>query len=230
MVTVIIAAAGQGKRMGKGTNKVFLALDNRPLLMHTLDIFEKCGVVDQIIVVVGEADVLVLQKLIVEYGYRKITDVVEGGAERQHSISNALHKVSLDTETILIHDGARPLITEQLVRQVLATAQESGAAIAAVPVKDTIKVADKEGFVVETPERAHLWAVQTPQAFRRDILHRAYQVAEQDGCVATDDAGLVERIGMKVRLVMGDYNNLKITTPEDLIIAEAVIKGRKQCE
>jgi 2-C-methyl-D-erythritol 4-phosphate cytidylyltransferase len=230
MVTVIIAAAGQGKRMARGTNKVFISLNNRPLITHTLDVFEACPDIDDIIVVVGKEDIQQMRSIIDTYRYRKIKDVVQGGTERQHSIANALKKIPADAQLVLIHDGARPLITEEVIHRVLLASQKTGAAIVAVPVKDTIKTVNIEGFVVETLDRTTLWAVQTPQAFNRDIIEQAYRLAEEEGFIATDDAGLVERTGIKIGLIMGDYNNLKVTTPEDLIVAEAIIRGRKQCE
>ena len=230
MVTAIIAAAGQGKRMAKGINKAFILLNNRPILAHTLDVFEACAGINDIIVVVGADDIQQTRTIINTYGYRKIKEVVPGGAERQHSIANALKEIPVNTQLVLIHDGARPLVTQKLVMEVLLASNETGAAIVAVPVKDTIKIGNKEGFVLETPDRTNLWAVQTPQVFKRDIIEEAYRQAEQAAVVATDDAGLVERIGVKVRLIMGDYNNLKVTTPEDLVVAETIIRGRKQCE
>jgi 2-C-methyl-D-erythritol 4-phosphate cytidylyltransferase len=230
MVTVIIAAAGQGKRMARGINKAFIPLNNRPLLAYTLEAFETCSCIDAIIIVVGAEDMQQMQSIINTYGYRKIQDVVTGGAERQHSIANALKKIAADTEIVLIHDGARPLITPKTIEEVLLAARETGAAIAAVPVKDTIKIANQAGFVVETPDLANLWAVQTPQGFRLDILEQAYRQATEEGVLATDDAGLVERIGVKIKLIMGDYHNLKITTSEDLIVAETILRGRELCE
>lgn len=230
MVTAIIAAAGQGKRMAKGINKAFILLNNRPILAHTLDVFEACAGINDIIVVVGADDIQQTRTIINTYGYRKIKEVVPGGAERQHSIANALKEIPVNTQLVLIHDGARPLVTQKLVMEVLLASNETGAAIVAVPVKDTIKIGNKEGFVLETPDRTNLWAVQTPQVFKRDIIEEAYRQAELAAVVATDDAGLVERIGVKVRLIMGDYNNLKVTTPEDLVVAETIIRGRKQCE
>jgi len=230
VVTAIIAAAGQGKRMAKGINKAFILLNNRPILAHTLDVFEACAGINDIIVVVGADDIQQTRTIINTYGYRKIKEVVPGGAERQHSIANALKEIPVNTQLVLIHDGARPLVTQKLVMEVLLASNETGAAIVAVPVKETIKIGNKEGFVLETPDRTNLWAVQTPQVFKRDIIEEAYRQAEQAAVVATDDAGLVERIGVKVRLIMGDYNNLKVTTPEDLVVAETIIRGRKQCE
>jgi len=230
VVTAIIAAAGQGKRMAKGINKAFILLNNRPILAHTLDVFEACAGINDIIVVVGADDIQQTRTIINTYGYRKIKEVVPGGAERQHSIANALKEIPVNTQLVLIHDGARPLVTQKLVMEVLLASNETGAAIVAVPVKETIKIGNKEGFVLETPDRTNLWAVQTPQVFKRDIIEEAYRQAELAAVVATDDAGLVERIGVKVRLIMGDYNNLKVTTPEDLVVAETIIRGRKQCE
>lgn len=226
MVTAIIAAAGQGKRMGKGMNKVFIPIFNRPLLTYTLDVFEAYPEVRHIVLVAGAEDLERVRAIVESYGYQKFYDIVPGGAERQHSIANALKKVPAETRTVLIHDGARPLITGEIIERALQAVQETGAVGVAVPVKDTIKVADEQGFVLETPDRSKLWAMQTPQVFQRDIIEQAYHKAEEEGFLATDDAGLVERMGIKIKLVMGDYANLKVTTPEDLLMAEAILRGK----
>lgn len=230
MVTAIIAAAGQGARMGRGINKVFIPLNNRPLLSYTVDIFEKCEAIDEIIIVVGNGDIKRLKSLVAENGYRKVREIVEGGAERQYSIANALKKLSPVTRWVVVHDGARPFVKRDLVARAVSAAQRWGAAGVAVPVKDTVKVVDEDGFVLHTPDRTKLWAMQTPQVFAREILEKAYQSGGKSGTVATDDAALVEALGIKVKLLLGDYTNIKITTPEDLLFAEAILGRGRLCE
>lgn len=230
MVTAIIAAAGQGTRMGQGINKVFVLLNNRPILSYTIDVFEKCAAIDEVIVVVGEEDREQLDLLIAKYGFRKVSQIVAGGAERQCSVANALRKLSPETQWVVVHDGARPLVSSDLIARAVSEAQQWRAVGVAVPVKDTIKIADPNGFVECTPDRKKLWAIQTPQVFARDILDKAYQHSETVATYATDDAALVEALGIKVKLMMGEYTNIKITTPEDLLFAKAILRGGNLCE
>ena len=225
MVTAIIAAAGRGARMGKGMNKVFISLAKRPLLSYTLEVFEKCGAIDDIVLVVGKDDLERARSLVDEYKYLKIREIVAGGTERQDSIANALKRVSAQTGWIVVHDGARPFLDQDLLVRSVAEARQWGAAGVAVPVKDTIKIADDKGFIAETPDRSRLWAMQTPQVFSRTILERAYRHCEETGTKVTDDAALVESLGVKVKLLKGDYRNIKITTPEDLLFAKAILRG-----
>ncbi len=230
MVTAIIAAAGRGARMGQGVNKVFIPLDKRPLISYTLEVFEKCGVIEEVILVVGKDDAEHARSLVDEYKWQKIRSIVVGGAERQHSIANALKSLSLKTSWVVVHDGARPFVNGDLLARTVAEARQWGAVGVAVPVKDTIKIADGEGFVAQTPDRSRLWAMQTPQVFSRAILERAYQYCEEAGVKVTDDAALVESLGVKVKLLMGDYRNIKITTPEDLLFAKAILRRENLCE
>jgi 2-C-methyl-D-erythritol 4-phosphate cytidylyltransferase len=226
MVTAIIAAAGLGKRMGRGINKVFIPLCNRPLISYTLDAFESCTMIDDIIVVVGGEDVEHLQDIVKKYAYGKIRAIVVGGTERQYSIANALKKLSECAQWVLIHDGARPLISQSVIKKAIESVKIYNAVGVGVPVKDTIKVIDKDGFVTTTPDRNVLWAIQTPQVFARNVVVQAYRHAEESGITATDDAALVEQLGVRVKLLMGDYTNLKVTTPEDIMIAEAILRGK----
>lgn len=230
MVTAIIAAAGRGTRMGQGMNKVFMHLDKRPLLSYTIDIFEKCRAIDEVIIAVGEEDSKALRSLIAGCGYRKVRQIVIGGAERQHSIANALKKLSPETRWVAVHDGARPFVSGDLLARAISDAQKWGAVGVAVPVKDTVKIVDEAGFVECTPERKKLWAMQTPQVFSREILEKAYRHSEQTGFAATDDAALVETLGIKVKLLLGEYTNIKITTPEDMLFAEAILRRGGLCE
>lgn len=222
-VCAVIAAAGQGSRMGMAQNKQYLEVLGIPILARTIQAFEDCCAVNEIIITVGETEVEYCQLNIVEkYGFQKVKAVVIGGATRQQSVFSGLKSVSPDCGIVLIHDGARPFIDDDSIRACIAAAADCGAAIAAVPVKDTIKRADADGFVDETVDRSSLWSIQTPQAFRCQLIVEAHRRAEDESFDGTDDAVLVERLGLKVRLVMSSYYNIKITTREDLAIAAAI--------
>jgi 2-C-methyl-D-erythritol 4-phosphate cytidylyltransferase len=215
----IIVAAGKGERM-RGIDKIFVPLAGKPLLAWTVETFENCSAIDQIVIVLGEHNIETGSKLADEYGWKKVT-FCTGGRERQQSVSNGLRLLK-DCRWVVIHDGARPLVKEALIKIGLAEAKETGAAVAAVPVTDTIKISSEEGFIIGTPPREKLWAVQTPQVFRFDIIEEAHASADKK---ATDDAALVEKLGYTVKLYQGSYNNIKITTPVDLSLAEILLKG-----
>ena len=224
MVTVIFPAAGQGKRMQAGVNKVFLELAGKPILVHTLRKFSRCEAVDKLVVVVAPEEVLFIKRALRGVPGLKPYTVVAGGAERQFSVANGLKAMDPETDLVLVHDAARPLVSPVTIACVIDEARRSGAAIAAVREKNTVKVVDSNGIVKKTPERAQLWEVQTPQGFKREIIEEAYQKAMQDGTMGTDDASLVERLGVPVKVVTSDYRNIKITTPEDLLIVEAFLR------
>lgn len=224
MVTAIFPAAGQGKRMEVGINKVFLDLMGKPILIHTLLAFSSCAAIDDLIVVVAPDEVSRVRAMLRAVPKLKPWKVVAGGAERQYSIYNGLCALESDSDIVLVHDGARPLASEAVITAVVEETRRSGATVTAVPAKDTIKIVDENLFVAATPARNTLWTVQTPQGFGRQILIEAYQKAMEDRFLGTDDASLVERLGVKVKIVEGEYGNLKITTPEDLIIAEAFMR------
>jgi 2-C-methyl-D-erythritol 4-phosphate cytidylyltransferase len=185
--------------------------------------FQQCRLIDSIVLVVSESDVEKAKHLIQEQGWSKVTDVCLGGEERQQSVAAGLGRLK-DCQWVVIHDGVRPLVTAEMIMRGLEAAKESGSAVAAVPVTDTIKLADENSFVMGTPPRRNLWAVQTPQVFRFDIISQAHRKAEG---LATDDAALVERLGYRVKLYMGSYDNIKITTPGDLALAEILLQGGK---
>ena len=216
-VGAVIVAAGKGKRMG-GVDKMFALLGGKPVLARVIDTFQRCESVDQIVLVVTEENLERCQQLVAEQGWSKVTDVCAGGRRRQDSVAAGL-KLLNQCHWVVIHDGARPLVTVDLIDQGLKAARETGAAVAGVPVTDTIKVASDSGFVIKTPSRGNLWMVQTPQVFRFDIIAKAYQKVEGE---VTDDATLVERLGYQVKLYMGAYDNIKITTPDDLVLAEVL--------
>ena len=227
-LTVIVAAAGAGKRLGLGKNKAFAEVGGLPLLVQCLRMVNDTGMAHKTIVAVGADEVAMTEALLKDYheyfaGLQ--TAVVAGGAERTGSVKNALALAGSEG-WIAVHDGARPFAATEVFERTLQAAQQTGAAIAAVPVKNTIKVVDAEGFVVNTPQRSSLMAVQTPQIFKAQLLQRAYCDDNLKGAAVTDDASLVERLGVKVAVALGSYENIKITTPEDLLLAEKICADR----
>ena len=225
MVTAIFPAAGASRRMGSGTNKIFLELGGEPILIRTLKTFSKSPRINFLIVVVGENEVDAVENLLETASGLKPYRVTIGGSERQYSIANGLKLLPDDAEIVLVHDAARPLVSLKVVEDVIDAAEKFGGAIAAVPEKNTIKFIDAENFVTYTPPRSKLVEVQTPQGFRRELLLKAYEQAADDKFLGTDDSSLVERIGDKIKVVTSDYRNIKITTPEDLKIAESLISS-----
>ncbi|MBP3045279.1 2-C-methyl-D-erythritol 4-phosphate cytidylyltransferase [Bacillus subtilis] len=221
---VVIPAAGQGKRMKAGRNKLFIELKGDPVIIHTLRVFESHRQCDKIILVINEQEREHFQHLLSDYPFQTSIELVAGGDERQHSVYKGLKAVKQE-KIVLVHDGARPFIKHEQIDELIAEAEQTGAAILAVPVKDTIKrVQDLQ--VSETIERSSLWAVQTPQAFRLSLLLKAHAEAERKGFLGTDDASLVEQMeGGSVRVVEGSYTNIKLTTPDDLTSAESIMES-----
>jgi 2-C-methyl-D-erythritol 4-phosphate cytidylyltransferase len=223
----IIPSAGLGRRMGSRTSKNYLDLLGKPILAHTLGAFEDCRLIDEVVVVVTPGDEEYCRKVIIEgYGIKKVARVLGGGEERQGSVRKGLPGSEGGTGIIVVHDGARPLVTARIIERTVEEARVSGAAVTAVRVKDTIKKG-VNGSISSTVARDGLFAVQTPQAFRTDILVEAFKKAEEDGFTGTDESSLVERLGAVVRIVEGSYENIKITTEEDLLIAECILRNRK---
>ena len=223
---VIIAAAGSSSRMGTGVDKQFVILAGKPVLWHTINVFKQLPQIRQILVTVSPGNAERVATLLHQTLTGVPWQIVPGGAERQDSVRNALKLVSPSVELVLVHDGARPFVEPTCVLKSMQAAAETGAAVVAVPVKDTIKLADAAGGVKQTLDRSSLWQVQTPQTFRRELLLKAHEQAAAAGVVATDDAALVEWAGGSVSLVRGSYYNFKVTTPEDLVLAEAVAAER----
>ena len=229
----IVLAAGQGKRMQSAVAKQFLLLDGEPVICHALRAFERSQV-EQIVLVTGVDEIEYCRTEIVEkYGFHKVKQIVAGGKERYHSVYEglrALDGVLPEDGIVLIHDGARPLVTEEIICRTIDAAAEYGACVAAMPVKDTIKVADREQFAETTPDRSTLWQIQTPQTFRYGLVYGAYQKLLSDERYQkgiTDDAMVVETMcSGRVKLIEGSYENMKVTTPEDMIIAETFLKRR----
>lgn len=225
---VIIPAAGQGKRMNAGKNKLFIELNGIPVIIHTLRVFENDDQCEQIILAINPQEEALFQVMLTKYGIRKVSAFVAGGSERQQSVFNGVKAMVTDDEKIvLVHDGARPFIDQSTIHQLVYEADKKGAAVLAVPVKDTIKKVSNK-TVLKTIERSSLWAIQTPQAFRVSILRSAHEYAEKMSFFGTDDASLVEFLGGHVTVVEGSYDNIKLTTPEDLYFAEAIIRKNKQ--
>jgi 2-C-methyl-D-erythritol 4-phosphate cytidylyltransferase len=220
---VILPAAGRGKRMGADVNKLLLEVEGMPILIHTLLVFEKDSQCDGFVLAINPQERTEIEGLLKAYAIHKPAIYVAGGTERQQSVFNGL--AAVNSSLVLVHDAARPFITTEQIARLLETAEQDGAAVLAVPVKDTVKRVI-EDRVVETIERSSLWAVQTPQAFRISLLREAHERAEREGFLGTDDASLVERLGHRVSVVFGDYNNIKLTTKEDLVFAEAIIRQK----
>lgn len=224
-IAAIIASAGQGKRMGTNTKKQYLNLNGEPVLVHSIKAYCLHPLVDEMILVTNESDLEYCDELKNSFKLSKVKAIVPGGKERQDSVKAGLEMVSKNIEIVVVHDGARPLVNSEVITAAISSAQVFGSGVVAVPVKDTIKKVSSDSTVIDTPDRKLLWAVQTPQAFQRSLLVEAYRRAYEMGFQGTDDASLVENLGEKVKIVPGSYSNLKITTPEDLIIAEALLQA-----
>lgn len=219
-VGAVITAAGASRRMG-GTDKIFVNIAGKPLLAYAVEAFQQCPAVNQIVIVLSESNLEQGWRIVEENGFSKVVDVCRGGERRQDSVFEGLNKLE-DCGWVAIHDGARPCLDPTLIELGLNEARHTGSAIAAVPVKETIKMVDAEGVIHSTPRREDLWVAQTPQIFRSDIIMEAYRMAEVQ---ATDDAALVEALGYKVKIYMGSYANIKVTTSEDLALVEGILRG-----
>lgn len=229
--TAIVLAAGQGKRMNTDIQKQYLPIKDKPVLYYSLKAFEE-SLVDKIVLVVGGDDVDYCKSEIVDkYRFSKVAAIVAGGNERYHSVYNGIKAIKWDCEYVFIHDGARPFVTSEIIERAFEQVKEAKACVVGMPVKDTIKISDERGFIVDTPPRANVWQVQTPQVFEKQLISSAYEkliINEQtllaDKIVITDDAMVVEYFEkLPVKLVQGSYENIKITTREDLKIAESFI-------
>lgn len=236
-ITAICLAAGQGKRMESEVQKQYLLLESKPVLYYSLKRFQE-SIVDEVILVVPSGEVEYCKKNIVErYGFSKVTRILEGGKERYHSVMHGLSAVK-NTDLVMIHDGARPFISKDIISRCIEGGKTHGACIAGMPVKDTIKVVDESNVIESTPQRDRLWQVQTPQCFRYDLIYSAYEKLrnkeETEGSskfLITDDAMVVEFfMSHKVKIVEGSYENIKITTPEDMAIAEAFLRNKRDID
>lgn len=224
-IVALIAAAGKGKRMNTRISKPFIPIFGKPILAYTIEKFEKCKLIDKIYLTVNsEEKELCSRNVIIKYNFSKVQELVDGGETRQDSVYNGLKALDKDTDIVVIHDGARPLIEETLIRDSIEKAQKYGAAIAAIPIKDTVKKSENNFFINKTLNREEIWRAQTPQTFKYDLILPAYHKAYKDKFLATDDAAILERYGHKVKLIIGSEENIKITTPFDIIVAENFLK------
>lgn len=221
-VSAIIVAAGKGSRTGLGFNKVLAGLGGITVLERTIRAFTGSGLIRDIVLVISRDDEEKVREIISDLDFDIV--LAYGGSERQESVYNGLEKLSPDTDIVLIHDAARPFVDAGIIARCIEGARHHGAACAGMPVKDTIKITDPEGYILETPDRSFVWSAQTPQAFKRETIVKAHERAVADGITGTDDAMLAERIGIKVRMVEGSDRNIKITSREDLLLAEAMLK------
>ena len=226
-VTGIVPAAGGGSRIGSAIPKQFLPIAGIPLLARTVRALKASGRMDSLIVVVPSGQEERCQREILSPFGLTADAVIPGGVDRQASVYAVLLQMSAGTDLVLVHDGARPFVTSEMILAAVAAAAEAGAAVVAVPVTDTIKVTNADGWFVETPRRDRLWAAQTPQVFRAALLREAHASAVHDGFRGTDDSVLVERLGHRVRLIQGSPENLKITTPSDLALADQIFRARE---
>ncbi|TDQ34685.1 2-C-methyl-D-erythritol 4-phosphate cytidylyltransferase [Aureibacillus halotolerans] len=225
--TVVIPAAGYGKRMKTKQSKQFLLLRRKPLIVWTLECFMADPNCEELIVVINRDHEQDMKQLLAQYELQSRVRLVHGGKERQHSVALGLKAVHSEATMVLVHDGARPFVTHAMISELTAKASKVGGAVPAVPLKDTVKRVTGD-VIQETLDRSQLWAIQTPQAFLKPVIEEAHRYAEEAGFLGTDEASLVEKIGKSVSIVAGSYRNIKITTPEDLVLAEAFIEGEEQ--
>lgn len=229
--TAVVLAAGQGSRMGTKIQKQYLEIEGRPVLYYSLEAFQKSAIIDNIILVAGEAQIEYCRTEIVEkYGFTKVHTITAGGKERYESVYRALCVMDDEEGYVFIHDGARPFVDEEIIARAYEAVKKHGACVVGMPSKDTIKIADDSGFAKETPDRKHLWMIQTPQVFETSLIKDAYFKLMREDCIqVTDDAMVVEQVfHIPVKLVEGSYQNIKITTPEDLPVAEMFVGLRKR--
>ncbi|AET65939.1 2-C-methyl-D-erythritol 4-phosphate cytidylyltransferase [Desulfosporosinus orientis DSM 765] len=227
---IVIPAAGQGKRMGAGYNKQFLSLLGQPILAHTVRIFEESDFVSEIVIVGAEGDIAVIEEIVTQQRFKKVVAICIGGASRQDSVRAGVRALSSAIQRIVVHDGARPLLTLEVFHRFIEETKEYPAAVMGIPVKDTIKEIDSIGNILATLPRDSLRAVQTPQIFDREKLEEAHNRAASSGYCGTDDASLLEWMGYPVQMAEGMQGNLKITTPEDLLLAEMILENRQRAD
>jgi len=234
LLTVIVPAAGAGRRMGFGKNKAFITIRDVPLLVLCMKMLAETGMVRRVIVVTRAWEITETERMLKKYQPDFFPDinwqVTAGGRERQDSVANGLALVTDESGYVAVHDGARPFAGTEVFARTFARAKEFGAAIAAVPLKDTVKVVDARGIVVSTPERSSLCAVQTPQIFEINVLRKGYDFLKEHPVAVTDDASLVEASGHPVAVAEGSYENIKVTTPEDLLLAEKILEKQSRSE
>lgn len=223
--SVIIVAAGKGERMNTEVKKQYIKLHNKPILAYTIEKFENNNEIDDIILVTGKNDIKYCKEEIVEkYKFNKVKKIIEGGNERQYSVFNGLKEISKNTDIVLIHDGVRPFVSNDDIYNIIYNAHKYDGCILGVKVKDTVKVCDENNFITNTPDRRFIYLAQTPQAFKYDLILKAYESLINSKCILTDDSMILEKIGYKIKIIEGSYTNIKITTPDDLYFGEAILK------
>lgn len=225
IVSAVIVSAGNSTRMG-GINKQFLELDGSPVIVNTITMFQRCNMIDEIIIVTRECDIGEIAKLVEKYEFNKVSNIVPGGETRQLSVYEGVTSTSNIADLVVIHDGARPLVTVKVIEETIKTAAKFGAAATGVKVKDTVKVVDDNDNIIDTPDRAYMRFIQTPQVFDKKLYLDAVKTVENSKDF-TDDCKLLEAYGKTVKFVDGDYENIKITTPEDVELAESYLKRRR---
>lgn len=225
--SVIIPAAGSGERMGGSVSKQFLLLQGKPIIVHTIERFQACAAIDEIIVAVHSSSRRQAELLISEYRLSKVSKIIEGGSRRQDSVGNAIRHLDPRAEIVIVHDAVRPFIQQKVILASIDKALSDSAAVAAVRPKDTVKVGNTQGRFEHTLDRSVLWLAQTPQTFRKQVLIDAYDHAGRENIDATDDASLVERLDIRPAIVEGNFDNIKITTPDDLEFAEVLARRFK---
>ena len=226
-VSCIVAAGGKGTRMGADINKIFLEISGVPVLAYTLHALNKCEYIDEIILVTAECDILGCHDIVREFGIDKVKTITQGGATRQESVRNGLLSISENADIIMVHDAARPLVTNEHLEEVIKAANEFGAAALGVPEKNTLKQIDENGFISHTIDRSAVYAIHTPQVFSSEIMRRMYENGNEHLSSATDDCMLAEMLGEKIKIVEDSYENIKITTKDDLVLAEQILENRK---
>lgn len=227
--SAVIVAAGSASRM-RGIDKIFAELDGEPVIARTMKVFAQNASIREIVVVTREDRIESIGALVKRQGISKVTAIVKGGASRAESVACGLAAVTRKEGLVAIHDGARPLVTDRILEAAIRCARRFHASAPAIPVKDTVKLADRSRIVTETPDRSSLFAVQTPQVFDFDLIRAALQKAQADGVTLTDDCSAAEHLGVPVHLVEGSDENIKITTPIDLTVAAAILQGRRDNE
>ena len=226
-VSCIVAAGGKGTRMGADMNKIFLDLSGVPVIAHTLHVLNICDYIDEIILVTAECDILGCHDIVREFDIKKVKTITTGGNTRQESVKNGFLEVSENADIVMVHDAARPLVTNHHLQDVIESAKDFGAAALGVPEKNTLKQIDENGFISHTIDRSSVYAIHTPQVFSYDLINKMYESSEETLSTATDDCMLAEMFGAKIKIVEDSYENIKITTQEDLILAEQILENRE---
>lgn len=220
----IIVAGGRAERMGPDVDKAFLSLGSKPVLVYSLIAFEKCAEIDEVILVVRKERVESARCAVQMFGCTKVKKIVAGGAQRQISVANGMAEMGEDVTLVAVHDGARPCVTPALIAETIRSARQYGSGVAAIKITDTVKEVEKGMIISRTVDRTKLWRVQTPQAFKRDLLEKAFAVVRKKKLTVTDEASAIELISRAVRLVPSSSSNIKITTPDDLVLAAALMR------